>query len=116
MSSIALIPVVLGVVGLLAAFIVYRSVLSYSPGSGKVVDIGEKIHRGAMVFMRPRRRSKMTGKQGLMTIGLKICTAVQPACRSMKQLGSVLGSLIITPPILFQKVKIRKGDKVWARN
>ena len=52
MSSIALIPVVLGVVGLLAAFIVYRSVLSYSPGSGKVVDIGEKIHRGAMVFMR----------------------------------------------------------------
>ena len=52
MSSIALIPAVLGVVGLLAAFIVYRSVLSYSPGSGKVVDIGEKIHRGAMVFMR----------------------------------------------------------------
>ena len=52
MSSIALIPVVLGVVGLLAAFIVYRSVLSYSPGSGKVVEIGEKIHRGAMVFMR----------------------------------------------------------------
>ncbi|XXK28486.1 sodium-translocating pyrophosphatase [Arenicellales bacterium nBUS_45] len=52
MSSIALIPAVLGVVGLLAAFIVYRSVLSYSSGSGKVVDIGEKIHRGAMVFMR----------------------------------------------------------------
>ncbi|MBT3706253.1 MAG: sodium-translocating pyrophosphatase [Proteobacteria bacterium] len=52
MSSIALIPVVLGVVGLLAAFIVYRSVLSYSPGGGKVVEIGEKIHRGAMVFMR----------------------------------------------------------------
>jgi len=52
MSSIAVIPVILGVVGLLAAFAVYRSVLSYSAGTGKVAEIGEKIHRGAMVFMR----------------------------------------------------------------
>ncbi len=52
MSSIAVIPVILGIVGLLAAFAVYRSVLSYSAGTGKVAEIGEKIHRGAMVFMR----------------------------------------------------------------
>ena len=52
MSSVALIPVVLGVIGLLAALVVYRSVLAYSPGTGKVTEIGEKIHKGALVFMR----------------------------------------------------------------
>jgi len=52
MSSVALIPVVLGVIGLLAALLVYRSVLSYSAGTGKVSEIGEKIHKGALVFMR----------------------------------------------------------------
>ena len=52
MSSVALIPVVLGVIGLLAALVVYRSVLAYSAGTGKVSEIGEKIHKGALVFMR----------------------------------------------------------------
>ena len=46
------IPAILGVVGLVVAFIVYRMVLSYPAGEGKVAEIGEKIHRGAMVFMR----------------------------------------------------------------
>ena len=52
MSSVALIPVILGVIGLLAALLVYRSVLAYSAGTGKVSEIGEKIHKGALVFMR----------------------------------------------------------------
>ncbi len=45
-------PVILGVLGLIVAFIIYRIILSYSPGSGKVVEIGEEIHTGAMTFMR----------------------------------------------------------------
>ena len=52
MSSVALIPVILGVIGLLAALLVYRSVLAYPAGTGKVSEIGEKIHKGALVFMR----------------------------------------------------------------
>ena len=52
MSYVALIPVIMGVIGLLAAFLVYRSVLAYSAGTGKVSEIGEKIHKGALVFMR----------------------------------------------------------------
>jgi K(+)-stimulated pyrophosphate-energized sodium pump len=44
--------VVLGIVGLLAAFLVYRMVLKFPAGEGKVVEIGDKIYRGAMVFMR----------------------------------------------------------------
>ena len=49
---ITYIPVVLGIVGLLAAFLVYRMVLKFPAGEGKVVEIGDKIYRGAMVFMR----------------------------------------------------------------
>ena len=45
-------PVILGIVGLLAALLVYNMVLKYPAGEGKVVDIAEQIHRGAMVFMR----------------------------------------------------------------
>ncbi len=49
---IQLLPVILGGVGLLVALLVYRMVLKYPAGEGKVADIAEKIHRGAMVFMR----------------------------------------------------------------
>ena len=52
MSSYALVPIVLGVIGLLAALIVYRAVLSFPEGTGKVSDIANQIHRGALVFMR----------------------------------------------------------------
>ena len=45
-------PVVLGGVGLVAAFLVYSMVLKYPAGEGKVSEIGDQIHRGAMVFMR----------------------------------------------------------------
>ncbi|MEJ2115178.1 MAG: sodium-translocating pyrophosphatase, partial [Gammaproteobacteria bacterium] len=45
-------PVVLGVLGLIVAFIIYRIIMSSPPGSGKVVEIGEEIHTGAMAFMR----------------------------------------------------------------
>lgn len=46
------IPVALGVFGLVAAFAIYRVVLQYSPGEGKVREIAEEIHVGAMTFMR----------------------------------------------------------------
>ena len=45
-------PVILGGIGLIVAFIIYRVIMSYSPGSGKVVEIGEEIHKGAMTFIR----------------------------------------------------------------
>ena len=45
-------PMIMGVVGLLVALLVYKMVLRYPAGEGKVAEIGEKIHRGAMVFMR----------------------------------------------------------------
>ncbi len=45
-------PVILGVVGLFVALLIYRMILKYPAGEGKVAEIGDQIHRGAMVFMR----------------------------------------------------------------
>ncbi len=46
------IPVLLGIFGLIVAFLLYRVVLRYPAGSGKVTEIGSAIHLGSMVFMR----------------------------------------------------------------
>ena len=45
LTSVALIPVVLGVLGLIAAFGIYRIVLKYPEGTVKVAAIAELIHR-----------------------------------------------------------------------
>jgi K(+)-stimulated pyrophosphate-energized sodium pump len=52
MSFEALIPFILGVFGLFAAYQIFGMVLKYPGGSGKVAEIGDAIHKGAMVFMR----------------------------------------------------------------
>jgi len=52
MTSSALLPISLGVLGLAAAFLIYRMILKYPAGEGKVAEIAEQIHLGAMVFMR----------------------------------------------------------------
>ena len=51
-SQIALIPISLGVFGLFVAWVLYRMVIKYPTGDEKVVAIADKIHHGAMVFMR----------------------------------------------------------------
>ncbi|EAR21418.1 sodium-translocating pyrophosphatase [Nitrococcus mobilis] len=50
--SIVYLPPVLGLLGLAAALLIYGAILRYPAGSERVVAIGEKIHLGAMVFMR----------------------------------------------------------------
>ena len=52
MPQISLIPMLLGALGLCVAWVLYRMVLRRPAGEGKVVEIAEKIHHGAMVFMR----------------------------------------------------------------
>lgn len=52
MSGMALIPLLLGIGGLAAAWFVYQSVLQYPAGNGRVVELGDLIHKGAMRFMR----------------------------------------------------------------
>ncbi|MXZ80162.1 MAG: sodium-translocating pyrophosphatase [Gammaproteobacteria bacterium] len=50
--NVTYLPVLLGAFGLFTAYMVYRMILKYPEGEGKVAEIGEQIHRGAMVFMR----------------------------------------------------------------
>lgn len=45
-------PVTLGALGLIIAFLIYRSILRHPEGSDKVVEISDAIHTGAMTFMR----------------------------------------------------------------
>jgi len=52
MSTLSYLPVTLGIFGLFCAFLVYGKMKSASAGSGKVVEIGDQIHLGAMVFMK----------------------------------------------------------------
>ena len=46
------IPVTLGILGLISAWIIFGLVKRYPEGEGKVVEISASIHKGAMVFMR----------------------------------------------------------------
>jgi K(+)-stimulated pyrophosphate-energized sodium pump len=52
MTPSLLITPIAGLVGLVLAFIFYRSIAKRSGGEGKIAEIAEKIHRGAMVFMK----------------------------------------------------------------
>ncbi len=47
----SLISVFLGLLGLLSAYAVYLKIKSSSEGEGRVKEIGDEIHLGAMVFM-----------------------------------------------------------------
>ncbi|MBT8144055.1 MAG: sodium-translocating pyrophosphatase [Gammaproteobacteria bacterium] len=46
------IPVIMGIIGLVSALLIYVMVKRYPAGEGKVADIAEQIHQGAMTFIR----------------------------------------------------------------
>jgi len=46
------VPPLLGVIGLIVAFAIYRKVMKYKTGNEKVTKIARLIHEGALVFMR----------------------------------------------------------------
>lgn len=52
MSITHLLPPILGGFGLYAAYRIYQMVKAYPGGEGKVAEIGDQIHQGAMVFIR----------------------------------------------------------------
>ena len=51
LMSYSLLSVALGLLGLLSAYFVYLKVKSSPEGDGRVKEIGDEIHLGAMVFM-----------------------------------------------------------------
>ena len=51
MLSSAMLPIGLGVLGMIAALLTYMKILQSSGGAGRVKEIADEIHLGAMVFM-----------------------------------------------------------------
>ena len=51
-SALTYLPPILGVVGLVVAFMLYGMVMKYPEGEDAIKKIGDKIHEGAMVFMK----------------------------------------------------------------
>ena len=52
MIELVQIPPILGVVGLVVAFVIYQLINKYPGGEGKTAKIAKDIQDGAMVFMR----------------------------------------------------------------
>ena len=52
MFNLDLLPIYFGIIGLIAAFFLYRFILGFSPGEGKIVEIADEIHLGAMTFIK----------------------------------------------------------------
>ena len=50
--NILLLPPVLGLIGMIAALVVYKLVMKYPDGQDKVKKIGDQIHKGALAFMK----------------------------------------------------------------
>ncbi|MDA0755264.1 MAG: sodium-translocating pyrophosphatase [Proteobacteria bacterium] len=50
--NILLLPPILGVIGMIAALVVYLLVMQYPDGDDKVKKIGDQIHKGALTFMK----------------------------------------------------------------
>ena len=50
--NISILPPFLGLLGLVAAFVVYLLVMKYPDGEDKVKKIGDQIHTGALAFMK----------------------------------------------------------------
>jgi len=52
MFNLEMIPIYLGLIGLITAYFLYKFILTFSAGSGKIIEISQEIHLGAMTFIR----------------------------------------------------------------
>ena len=52
MINLEFVPILLGIFGLITALFLYKFVLTFSAGDGKIVEISDQIHLGAMAFIR----------------------------------------------------------------
>ncbi len=67
--SLELIPLILGGAGLLIAILIFAMLSKMSSGSGKVKEIADDIHNGAMVFMK-REYTILISFVALLFVGL----------------------------------------------
>ncbi|MFA9476698.1 sodium-translocating pyrophosphatase [Phycisphaerales bacterium AB-hyl4] len=51
LENLAILPPLMGIAGLAAAYFVYRIIMAHDGGEGRVASIADQIHRAAMTFM-----------------------------------------------------------------
>ena len=86
-QSLQMLPPAFGVLGLLAAFVIYGMVKRYPEGQGKVKEIGDAIHLGAMVFMR-REYTMLLMFASILVVALYFALNAQTAIAFVVGAGS----------------------------
>ncbi len=69
MNEYFILPPILGVAGLVIAFVIYHIMTRYDPGDGIVQKVGDQIHLGAMVFMH-REYKMLAAFAAVLLIGI----------------------------------------------
>ena len=78
MIDINLLPPIFGVIGLIAAFVIYGIVKRYDEGDENIAKIADLIHEGAMVFMR-REYTMLAVFAGVLLIATYFALGTQTA-------------------------------------
>ena len=113
MSGYHVVPPLLGLAGLVVAFIIYHIMIRHNHGDGVVKKIGDQIHLGAMVFMQ--REYKMLAIFGLV---LLVAIFVSPlgANTAISFLVGALSSAIAGFLGMFAATKANVRTAVAAHN
>jgi len=80
-----------GVIGLVLAFIIYKYVMKFSPGDEVMVEIMDRIHAGAMVFLK--REYKIIAIFVIVVFAI-LFFALDNRMSSVAFLGGAIGSLL----------------------
>ncbi|HOO91358.1 MAG TPA: sodium/proton-translocating pyrophosphatase, partial [Syntrophales bacterium] len=80
-----------GVIGLVLAFIIYKYVMTFSPGDTVMVEIMDRIHAGAMVFLK--REYKIIAVF-VVVVFLILFFALDNRMSSVAFLSGAVGSLL----------------------
>ena len=98
-QSLQMLPPAFGVLGLLAAFVIYGMVKRYPEGQDKVKEIGDAIHLGAMVFMR-REYTMLLMFASILVVALYFALNAQTAIAFVVGASSsaLAGGLVCTRP------------------
>jgi len=91
MESLVNYSVSLGILGLVLAFVIYKYVMAFPPGNEIMVDIMNKIHDGAMVFLK---REYQIIAVFIVVVALILFFSLETKMSAVAFLSGAIGSLL----------------------
>jgi len=76
MLNLEILPIYLGIIGLITAYLLYRYILGFEAGEGKIIEIADEIHHGAMTFIK-KEYSILFVFGSVLTIGVFVGLGAQ---------------------------------------